>query len=110
MGSENLIHIDGHEFPFEDGETILQVAKRNEIDIPTLCHLSDASPTGGCKVCLVEVEGYEKLVTSCSTPCAPEMVVRTSSPEVIKSRRLSLEQLVASGNHNCLVQGMETDS
>ena len=56
MSSENLIVIDGHEFTFTPGETILQVARRNGIDIPTLCYLKGATPTGACRICVVEVE------------------------------------------------------
>ena len=103
MGAENIIVIDGNEYSFESGETILQVAQRNGIDIPTLCYMKEAFPTGGCRVCLVEVEGARSLVTSCAAPAASNMVVRTDSPRVIKARQLSLELLISSGNHNCLV-------
>ena len=62
MESENIITIDGNDYFFEDGETILQVARRNGIDIPTLCYLKGASPTGVCRICLVEVEGDQKTI------------------------------------------------
>jgi predicted molibdopterin-dependent oxidoreductase YjgC len=110
MSSENIMVIDGNEVSFENGETILQVAGRSGIDIPTLCYLKGATPTGACRICLVEVEGARSLVTSCSAPAAPNMVVRTSSKRVIEARRLNLELLLASGSHNCLVQGMDMDS
>jgi predicted molibdopterin-dependent oxidoreductase YjgC len=110
MDSENTIKINGREFQFEPGETILQVATRNGIDIPTLCYLKEALPTGGCRICLVEVEGDRDLVTSCSEPCSPNMIVNTNSPSVIKARRLNLELLISSGNHNCLVQSLDIDS
>lgn len=110
MDPENIITIDGRKLEFGPKETILEVARKNGIDIPTLCHIKEASPTGGCRICLVEVEGARSLVTSCATPCAPNMIVRTNSPKVIESRRLNLELLLASGNHNCLVQGMDIDS
>ena len=110
MGSENVIVINGQEFSFTPGETILQVAKRNGFDIPTLCYLKDASPTGACRICLVEVEGAENLVASCATPAAPTMVVRTETSRVINSRRTNIEVLLASGQHNCLVQDLSMDS
>ncbi len=110
MGSKNMIVIDGRECTFSEGETILQVAQRNGFDIPTLCYLKGASPTGACRVCVVEVEGIKNLVTSCSTPAAANMVIRTESRRVVEARRLNLELLLASGQHNCLAQDMELDS
>ena len=55
MTAENKITINGNEFSFEPGESILDIARRNSVDIPTLCHLKEASPTGACRVCVVEV-------------------------------------------------------
>ena len=110
MSAENIILIDGNEFSFDPGETILQVARRNEIDIPTLCYLKGTTPTGACRICLVEVKGARSLVTSCAAPAEANMVVRTASKNVLEARRLNLELLLASGSHNCLVQGLDTDS
>jgi len=91
-------------------KTILEIATRNEIYIPTLCYLKGASPTGACRICLVEVEGAKSLMASCATPAAPKMVVRTETPDVVNARRMNLELLLASGHHNCLVQDMDADS
>jgi len=110
MESENIIIIDGHEFGFTQGETILEVARRNRIDIPTLCYMKGASPTGACRMCLVEVEGARTLVASCAMPAAPNMVVRTETPRVMRARRMNLQLLLASGHHNCLVQDLDMDS
>ena len=110
MDSENAIVIDGQALSFAPGETILQVANRNGIDIPTLCYLKGASPTGACRICLVEVEGAKSLVASCATPAAAKMVVKTESPRVVRARRTNIELLLASGHHNCLVQDMDMDS
>ncbi|MCK4414353.1 MAG: NAD(P)H-dependent oxidoreductase subunit E [Candidatus Eisenbacteria sp.] len=98
---ENAITINGHRLPFEPGETILDVAKRNNIFIPTLCHLPGAPPTGACRICTVDVEGPKALAAACTTPCAPKMVVRTNSPKVLAARRAVLGLLLASGHHNC---------
>jgi predicted molibdopterin-dependent oxidoreductase YjgC len=105
MASENMIVINGNEFSFEPGETILEAARRNDIDIPTLCHLKGAIPTGSCRVCVVEVEGARSLVASCASPAANNMVVRTESPKVIVARQMVLQLLLSSGNHNCAVCG-----
>jgi formate dehydrogenase alpha subunit len=110
MASENIIVIDGQELPFEAGETILEVATRHGIDIPTLCYMKGASLTGSCRVCVVEVKGARSLVASCAAPAAPNMVVRTETPQVIQARRMNVELLLASGEHNCLVQDMDMDS
>ena len=64
MADQNIIVINGNEFSFERGESILDVARRNSIDIPTLCHLKGATATGACRVCVVEVQGARSLVAS----------------------------------------------
>ncbi len=107
MSKENIITINGQEFSFEPGETILDVATRNGIYIPTLCYLKRATPTGACRICVVEVEGARNLVASCSTPASAGMKIKTDSPRVIEARRLNLELLISSGNHNCLVQDLD---
>ncbi len=101
MDTQNLIVINGNEFTFTPGETILQVARRNSIPIPTLCHLKKANPTGQCRICVVEVEGARSLVASCAAPAGPNMVVRTETPAVVEARRLVLQLMLSSGNHNC---------
>ncbi len=110
MDSKNVLVIDGQELSFTPGETILDVARRNGIDIPTLCYLKGATPTGSCRICVVEVEGARTLVASCASPAAPRMIVRTESPRVINERRMNLELLLASGQHNCLAQDLDLDS
>lgn len=108
--SENKIIIDNVEFNFRPGQTILEVAEENGIHIPTLCWLKGATPTGACRICLVEVEGAKALVASCSTPAASNMSVKTSSPRVIAARRYNIELLLSSGHHNCLAQDLDNDS
>lgn len=110
MESQNVLVINGKEYGFTPGETILEVARRNGIDIPTLCCMKRAAPTGACRVCVVEVEGARNLVASCATPAAPNMVVRTETPRVMSARRLNIELLLSSGDHNCLVQDLDMDS
>ena len=110
MEPEKTINIDGQDFSFSNGETILDVAIRNGIDIPTLCYLKGSSPTGACRICFVEVEGARNLLASCTAPATPGMAIKTESPRIIKARRLNLELLLASGFHNCLVQEMDADA
>jgi len=110
MKAESVIVMDGHEFTFTPGETILEVARRNGIDIPTLCFMKGLSPTGACRVCLVEVEKARSLLAACATPAANGMVVRTESPKVVKARRLNVELLLSSGHHNCLAQDLDMDA
>jgi len=105
MAEQNIIVINGNEFFFEPGESILDVAHRNSIDIPTLCHLKNAAPTGACRICVVEVEGARSLVASCATPAGNNMMVRTESAKVIEARRMVIQLLLSSGNHNCAVSG-----
>jgi len=107
MGTQNLIVINGNEFSFEHGETILQVARKNDIDIPTLCHLKGTTPTGSCRVCVVEVEGARSLIASCSAPASSNMVVHTESLPVIQARKVIIQLLLSSGNHNCAVRGSD---
>ena len=101
MDAQNIIVINGNEFSFAPGETILQVAERNSIDIPTLCHLKNTTPTGQCRICVVEVEKARSLLTACSTPAMQNMVVHTESKAVVEARRLVLQLMLSSGNHNC---------
>ena len=100
---ENIITIDGRQLEFEAEETILEVARRNGIFIPTLCHIKGARPTGACRICVVAVEGARTLLPACATPAAPKMVVHTHSPSVIDARRVIIALLLQSGNHNCAI-------
>lgn len=107
MAAEHLIRINGNDFSFKPGETILEVAQHNNIDIPTLCHLKGAAPTGACRICVVEVQGARSLLPSCATPAADNMVVLTESPTVVSARQMILQLLLSSGNHNCAVRGSD---
>ncbi len=100
---QNSITINGHVYNFEPGQTILQIAQHNNIDIPNLCHLKGTRATGACRICIVELEESwgKKLVSSCSTPAKKDMVVHTESPEVVKYRKTYLGLMLDSGNHNC---------
>ncbi len=95
--------LNGTEVEFTPGETILQVAWRNGVKIPTLCYLKDCTPTGACRMCVVEVKGARTLVASCAMPASEGMEVQSDTPKVHTARRLAVELLLASGDHNCLL-------
>jgi formate dehydrogenase major subunit len=103
MSDKEILAMNGQSLSFTPGQTLLEVAEAHGIAIPTLCHLKGTTPTGACRVCVVEVEGARTLLPACSTPAGPRMVVKTDSPAVIAARRTILELLLASGNHNCAV-------
>jgi len=105
MDAQPSITLNGNTFSFTPGETILEVARRHDIDIPTLCHLKRATPTGACRICMVEVEGARTLLAACATPAADNMVVHTESPKVVDARKAILRLMLSSGNHNCAVRG-----
>ncbi len=103
MHAQQIIIINGNEFPFEQGDTILEVARQNNIDIPSLCHLKGTVPSGSCRICVVQVKGKDELLTACSMPAVGGMTVYTESQQVIESRRKTLKTLLSSGNHNCAI-------
>ncbi len=95
-----IMTIDGKTLPAKENETILQVAKRAGIEIPTLCHKAWAEPSGSCRICSVEVtqkswEGWSKLVTSCNHPAQDGLIVYTKSERVIRTRKVILDLLLA---------------
>lgn len=100
---ENRIQINGLTCSFNPGQKILDVAEAHGIKIPTLCHLKDATPTGACRICLVEIKGHRQLAASCITPAGHGMEVYTESPRVVASRKETIALLLASGNHNCAI-------
>ncbi len=105
----NIITINKHKLTFEPGETILDVARRNKIDIPTLCHLKNTIPTTTCKICLVEIKGESDLVESCATKARQNMIILTESSKVTLARQNNISKLLASGNHNCAIRNFDTD-
>jgi NADH dehydrogenase/NADH:ubiquinone oxidoreductase subunit G len=95
--------INGAPVSGREGMTILEVARENGIDIPTLCYLEDLPPVGACRLCVVEVEGSRTLVGSCHTTITEGMVIHTHSPRVLETRRILVELMLASHPDSCLV-------
>jgi bidirectional [NiFe] hydrogenase diaphorase subunit len=95
--------IDGEEVSALRGQTILEVAQENGINIPTLCHLDGLSDVGACRMCLVEIKGSNKLLPACVATVFEGMEVTTNSERLQKHRRTILEMLFAERNHICSV-------
>jgi iron-only hydrogenase group A len=96
------IQVNNKKIKAEKGETILSALNRNGIIIPTLCRMKDLTPTGACRMCVVEVEGRERLVTACSQPVEEWMKIKTHSPRVIKARKTIVELLLSNHPDDCL--------
>lgn len=90
------IEIDGRSISVPEGSTILDAARRLDIDTPTLCFLENLTPVNVCRVCVVELEGSRTLVPACSRTVEPGMKIKTDTERVRLSRRLVLEFLASS--------------
>jgi predicted molibdopterin-dependent oxidoreductase YjgC len=86
-----------------EGARLLDVARQNGFVIPTLCYHRDLTPTGNCRICVVEVQGQRFLQAACVTNVWEGMVVLINSERVIRSRRLTLELMLANHPQDCLV-------
>ena len=89
------LNIDNRVVVVERGKTILQAAEQNDIYIPTLCAHEDLTPFGGCRMCLVEVEGARSFLTACTTPVEDGMIVRTHTDQIQKERKEILELILS---------------
>jgi bidirectional [NiFe] hydrogenase diaphorase subunit len=97
------LRIDGRSVGGHEDETILELARENGIRIPTLCQIDGLSIAGACRLCLVEVKGWNRLVPSCATYIEEGMEVTTNSPRLQDYRRKIVELLFAENNHICAV-------
>ena len=95
------ITIDGKTLEVPEGTTVLRAAQNNGIDIPTLCDHPHLTPYGGCRLCLVEVEGYRTLQPSCTLPVSNNMVVKTDTKKVLNARKFVLTLIFSERNHFC---------
>ncbi len=83
--------IDNRQIYADEGTTILEAARQNNIHIPTMCYHPRLEPMGHCRLCLVEIEGMSRPVTSCDNPVADRMVVRTDTPRLRDMRSKIIE-------------------
>lgn len=92
--------IDGNQISVQENTTIMEAAAQNGIPIPKLCYLKGINEIAACRVCVVELEGKEKLITSCNNVAEEGMVIFTNSPKVRKHRRNTVELILS--QHDCL--------
>lgn len=99
-----MIHVKVNGIPVEvpAGSTILTAAKAANVEIPTLCYLKDINCIGACRVCVVEATGARGLVAACTHPVSEGMEIQTNTPKVRKSRKTTIELLLANHNKKCL--------
>jgi formate dehydrogenase major subunit len=93
--------INGTQVEVPEGTTVLRAAEQAGAKVPTLCDHKRLSPFGGCRLCIVEVEGFRVPVASCTLPASNGMVVRTESEALKKSRQVILSLLFSERNHFC---------
>ncbi len=97
------ITIDGKKIDVPEGITILEAARRNGIYIPTLCFHPRLTYFGGCRLCIVEVKGFLRPVTACTTTVNKDMEVNTSTAELEELRKLILELILSDHPHDCML-------
>ena len=95
--------IDGRAVQVPERTTILNAAAAAGIHIPTLCYLKDINEIAACRVCVVEVEGYERLMTACNNTVAEGMVVYTNSRKARLARRANVELILSQHDTNCAI-------
>ena len=94
--------INGRQVTAKNGMTVLQAAQEAGIYIPTLCADPDLEPHGGCRLCIVEVEGMRDMPTACTTTVSDGMVVNTETEAVNKARRTVIDLLISDHPMDCL--------
>ena len=93
--------IDGRALSASRGITILEAAQKAGIPIPHLCFLKDINEIAACRMCMVEVEGTERLVPACNTEVLEGMVIHTNSPRIREARKTNLRLILSQHNSNC---------
>ena len=95
--------INGRDLTVKKGTTILEAAETAGIPIPHLCYLKEINEIAACRMCMVEIEGTERLVPACNTEALDGMVVHTNTPRVRQARRTNLRLILSQHNSNCTV-------
>lgn len=96
------IEVNNRTVEARSGETILSALQRAGVTVPTLCHMKDLMPSGACRICSVDVEGFRNLVPSCSYPVQEGMKIKTNSTRAVKARKTIVELLLANHPDDCL--------
>jgi len=94
--------IDGKTIEVQEGTTVLHAAEAAGLYIPTLCNHPQVTPYGGCRLCMVDVEGARTLQPSCTLPATDGMVVKTNTDKVINARKFVLTLIFSERNHFCM--------
>lgn len=97
------ITIDGRKLEVEMGKTILEVCKEHDIEILTMCHFEGLYDVGACRLCLVEIEGINKLLPSCTTKVAANQIIQTQTERLKRYQKITAELFFAERNHICAV-------
>lgn len=95
------ITIDNHTIAVPSGTTIMEAAASIHIPIPKLCYLKDINEIGACRVCVVEIEGQDHLVTSCNNVVEEGMTIYTNSPKVRRNRKHTVEMILSKHDAQC---------
>ena len=93
--------IDGVEVSVPAGSTVLEAARAAGIRIPTLCYMKDINEIGACRICVVEIEGMERLAAACNNAVEEGMVIYTNSPRVMAARKSTLELILSEHEYSC---------
>lgn len=93
------ITINNRPIAVKEGTTIMEACKEAKMPVPSLCYLKGINEIGACRVCVVEVKGIERLVTSCNNVVKEGMEILTNSPKVREARRINIKMILS--QHNC---------
>ncbi|MCL2054673.1 MAG: NADH-dependent [FeFe] hydrogenase, group A6 [Oscillospiraceae bacterium] len=96
------VKVNGTQVSVPKGSTVLEAARLAGINVPTLCFLKDINAIGACRICVVEVKGARSLAAACVYPAADGMEVFTNTPQVLDSRRKTLQLILSSHEKKCL--------
>ena len=99
--SEIKIIIDGRECVGQAGDTILNIAAQNGIEIPNLCYNKNLKVYGACGLCVVEAEKVPKLLRACATVAQDGQVIHTNSPRAAQARKIALELIMSDHEGDC---------
>ncbi len=95
------LKIDGREVTVEKGKTVLDACRTAGVHVPTLCADPNLEPYGGCRLCIVKVDGLRGLPTACTTPATEGMSVTTDDPEILDVRQWTMQLLLSDHPEDC---------
>ena len=95
------VTVNGRPVSLPEGATILEATKLAGCPVPTLCFMKDINEIGACRVCVVELEGADHLITACNNKCVEGMAIRTNTQKVREARRTNIELILSQHRTNC---------